>query len=118
MPNRRLLRVADLIREELSDIISRTVHDPRVSGHDFTITRVDVSADLAHAKVHVSTLASGRDRDALIDGLNHGTGFIHRELMGRVRMKNIPAMVFEYDDGLAKSQRIADILHTLAKERG
>lgn len=117
MPNRRLLRVADLLREELSEIITRSVHDPRVSGHDFTITRVDVSADLAHAKVHVSTLALGHDRDALLEGLNRGAGFIHHELMGRIRLKNVPALVFEYDDGLAKSQRIADILHSLAKEK-
>ena len=118
MPNRRLLRVADQLREELSDIIRSTVHDPRVDGRDFTITRVDVSADLAHAKVQVSTLTTGKERDALIEGLNHGTGFIHRELMSRVRLKNVPAMVFQYDDGLVKSQRIAEILQTLAREKG
>ena len=117
MPNRRLLRVADLLREELSDIIRRTVHDPRVSERDFTITRVDVSPDLAHARVHVSTLSDGKDRDALIEGLNHGTGFIHHELMIRIRLKNIPALAFEYDEGLAKSQRIADILHSLSREK-
>ncbi len=117
MANRRLLRVADLLREELSDIIRRTVHDPRVSGHDFTVTRVDVSADLSHARVHVSTLAGEEERKALLDGLNHGTGFIHHELMTRVRLKTIPALLFEYDDGLVRSQRITDILHSLAREK-
>ncbi len=115
-PNRRLLRVADLLREELSDIISRTVHDPRVTGQDFTITGVEVSADLSHARVHVSSLLSEPEREALLKGLNHGSGFIHRELMGRVRLKNVPNLVFEYDDGLIRSQRIADIIHSLHKE--
>ena len=71
MANRRLLRVADLLREELSDIIRRSVHDPRVNERDFTVTRVEVSADLSRASVYVSTLATDAERDALIDGLRH-----------------------------------------------
>jgi ribosome-binding factor A len=113
MANRRLLRVADLLREELSDIIRRSVHDPRVNERDFTVTRVEVSADLSRASVHVSTLATDAERDALIDGLRHAAGFIHRELLQRIRLKTVPALEFEYDPGLAKAQRIADILHEL-----
>lgn len=113
MANRRLLRVADLLREELSAIIRERVHDPRVTDQDFTILRVEVTPDLAHAKVHVSTLLAGERRDALLAGLAHAAGFIHRELMPRLRLKTVPELVFLYDGGLAQSQRITDLLNSL-----
>jgi ribosome-binding factor A len=115
MANRRLLRVADQLREELADIIRRHVHDPRVTGQDFTILRVDVSPDLGHARVHVSSLLPDPRRAELIAGMNHASGFIHRELMTRLRLKTVPSLLFEYDPGLAESQRIADILHGLKR---
>jgi len=117
MGNRRLLRVADLLREELTDIIRRSVHDPRVTGQDFTILRVAVTPDLAKARVHVSTLLEEPSRAALIAGLEHASGFIHRELKVRVRLKTVPELRFEYDGGLAQSQRIADILNALKQDR-
>jgi ribosome-binding factor A len=115
MANRRLLRVADQLREELADIIRMHVHDPRVTGHDFTILRVDVSPDLAHARVHVSTLLPSPRREELIAGMNHAAGYMHRELMTRLRLKTVPALTFAYDEGLAASQRIADILQELKR---
>jgi len=117
MGNRRLLRVADQLREELTDIIRRSVHDPRVADQDFTILRVRTSADLARAHVHVSSLLEDPKRNALIAGLNNAAGFIHRELKSRLRIKTIPELEFEYDDGLARSQHIADLLSTLKRER-
>ena len=116
MSNRRLLRVADLLRETLSEIIFRTVHDPRVTGRDFAILRVDVSSDLNHARVHISSLLAEKERNELLDGLNHSAGYIHHELMREVRLKNTPALLFVYDDGIERSQRITDILNSLHKE--
>ena len=117
MGNRRLLRVAESLREELTDIIRRSVHDPRVTDRDFTILGVKVSPDLSRAHVHVSTLMEEPDRGALIAGLNHASGFIHRELKLRLRLKTIPELLFEYDGGLARSQHIADLLSALRRER-
>lgn len=118
MSNRRLLRVAGLLREEISDIIRREVHDPRVNDQDFTITRTEVSPDLSRARVMVSSLLPEAARTNMLAGLNHASGFIHLELMRRIRLKVVPALEFEYDDGLVKSQRIADLLHSLKKEGG
>ena len=116
MSNRRLIRVADLLRETLSEIITRTVHDPRVLGRDFAILRVDVSSDLNHGRVHISSLLAEKERNELLAGLNHSAGYIHRELMREVRLKNTPSLLFIYDDGIERSQRIADILNSLHKE--
>ncbi len=117
MANRRLLRVADLLREELAEIIKRSVHDPRVSEKDFTITRVEISADLGHAKVFVSSLLDEEQRKGMLDGLQHASGFIHRELGRRIYLKTIPALHFEYDPGLAQSQHITDLLNALKQEK-
>ncbi len=116
MANRRLLRVADQLREELADILRRQVHDPRVTDQDFTILRVEVSPDLAHARVHVSSLLAEPKRSELVAGMNHAAAFVHRELMGRLRLKTIPTLVFAYDEGLAASQRIAELLQDLKRE--
>mgnify|MGYP001573326733 FL=1 len=118
MGNRRLLRVADQLREELTDIIRRTVHDPRVADQDFTILRVRISPDLARAHVHVSTLLEEPKRGALIAGMTHASGFIHRELKLRLRLKTIPELAFEYDDGLVHAQHITDLLNAIKRERG
>ncbi len=112
-----MLRVADQLREELTDIIRRTVHDPRVADQDFTILFVKVTPDLAQAHVHVSTLLEDPARGALIEGLTRASGFIHRELKLRLRLKTIPELFFEYDDGLAQSQHIADLLSEIRRER-
>ena len=116
MSNRRLLRVAGLLREEIYDIIRREVHDPRVTDQDFTVTRTEVSPDLSRARIMISSLLPETARNNLLLGLNHASGYIHLELMRRIRLKTIPALVFEYDDGLEKSQRIADLIHSLKRE--
>lgn len=116
MDNRRLLRVAELLREEISSILQRLVHDPRVSDKDFTILRVEVSPDLGHATVRVSTLLANERRHELIEGMQRAAGFIRRELMDRVRLKNVPELRFFYDSGLTQSQHITDLLNTLKQE--
>lgn len=115
MSQRRLERVAVLLREEITDIIRRSVHDPRVTGQDFTVLRVEVAADFSQARIHVSSLRPEKERDAFISGLSCAAGFIHRELMQRIRLKRIPELKFQYDDGLAQSQRIADLLAGLKR---
>ena len=63
----------------------------------------------------MSTLLEEPARGELVAGLQSAAGFIHRELMGRLRLKAVPSLVFEYDGGLADSQRIADLLHELKR---
>ncbi len=116
MANRRMLRVAELVREELAEIIKQQVHDPRVSDQDFTILRIEVSPDLGYAKVHISTLLPKLKRDELIAGMQHAAGFIRHELMPRLDLKNVPELNFMYDDGLAQSQHITDLLKDLHNE--
>lgn len=107
--SRRCAQVGDLLRREISDIIFRRVHDPRV--RLATVTSVDVSADLRHAVVRLSILGSDDDRAVCLEALRHAAGFIRSELARRLRkMRAIPELRFELDKGAEYSQRIEELL--------
>ena len=108
---RRGDRVGDLIRAELSDLLLREVHDPRIKLA--TVTEVDVTQDLRRANVKVSVLGTDEERAAAIDGLNHARGFLRTELSHRLRTRVTPELVFELDRGAEHSQRISDLLESL-----
>lgn len=100
-------RVADLIREVISDIVVHKIKDPRVQG--ITITEVLMSADLKSARVYFSCLSDGREEDRK-KGLDSALGFIRRQLRLELDLKYIPELSFFYDTSLDYSQRINRIL--------
>lgn len=113
----RLPRVAEGIREELAELISRHVKDPRVGF--VTITAVDVSPDFAHAKVYVSTLADQATIPELLEGLQHAAGFLRRELGRRLHIHTIPQLTFVYDESIERGVRLAHLIdEAVAKEPG
>jgi ribosome-binding factor A len=109
--SRRTDRVSDLLRAELSDLLLREVHDPRVKLA--TVTTVEVTSDLRRAIVKISALGNDEERQGTIEGLRHAKGFLRTELANRLRLRNTPELVFELDRGAEHSQRIADILESL-----
>ena len=110
--SRRTDRVADLLRAELSDLLLRSVHDPRI--RLVSVTGIDVSPDLRHAVVKVSVLGSDEERDGTVEALRHARGFLRSELAHRLRtMRVTPELVFELDRGAEHSQKIADLLESL-----
>lgn len=109
MPKFRKDRVAELIRQAISDIVVLKIKDPRVAG--VTITEVSMSADLKSARVFFGSLADGKP-DAHKDGLTSAEGFIRRELRKELDLRYIPALSFEYDTSFDHSIRI----HTILRE--
>jgi ribosome-binding factor A len=109
--SRRMERVADLLRAELSQLVMREVHDPRVKLA--TVNSVAVSPDLGRAVVKISALGSEADRLATIEGLRHAKGFLRTELAHRLRLRVTPELVFELDRGAEHSQQISDLLESL-----
>ena len=109
--SRRTDRVSDLLRAELSDLLLREVHDPRVKLA--SITEVDVTSDLRRAIVKVSVLGDDKQREETIEGLRHARGFLRTELSHRLRMRATPELVFELDRGAEHSQKISDLLESL-----
>lgn len=110
MPRFRKDRVAGLIREVISDIVTRRIKDPRVRG--ITITDVRMSGDLKSARVYFSSLTDGKAEDHQ-QGLDSAQGFIRRELRRELDLKYIPELSFFYDTAFDHSFRINQILREL-----
>ncbi len=109
--SRRTQRVGELLQAELSQLLLRSVHDPRV--RMTSVAAVDVSPDLRRAVVRVSVLDDARRQESL-DGLRNAAGFLRRELAHRLRhMRAMPELIFEIDRGAEHSQRISDLLEQL-----
>lgn len=109
--SRRQHRVADAIRLELAEILRLEVRDPRVAMA--SVSRVEVSADLQHARIAVSVLGEESQRIACIETLQAAAGFVRSRLAPRLRLRHTPSLVFELDRGAEHSQRITDLLESL-----
>lgn len=109
--SQRTDRLGDLLRTELAELMRREMRDPRVALA--TVTAVEVTADLRHARVKVSALGDEPARAATMEALVHARGFLRRELAHRLNLRITPELRFELDRGPEHSQRIADLLHSL-----
>ena len=110
----RLKRIADRIREDLSELLVRQVADPRLAG--ITITDVTVDRELAFADIFVSSW-EGRERsDEVIATLRHASGFLRTELAGKVDLRSMPRLRFHWDPTPEKADHIEKILLEIHKE--
>ena len=109
--SRRTDRVSDLLRAELSELLLREVHDPRVKLA--SVTEVAVTPDLRRAVVKISALGDDDQRQETIAGLRHARGFLRTELARRLRLRATPELVFELDRGAEHSQQISELLENL-----
>ena len=108
MTGERMRRVDEAMREVLSDAITSEIKDPRVGF--VTVTAVETSADLRHARVCVSVLGEGAGRPRSRAGLESAHGFRQRRVAGELRLKNTPTLDFVYDDSADRGMRIAQLL--------
>ena len=109
MKSHRLARVSEVIREVAASTILFEVRDPRIK--NITVTRVETSADLQHAKVYVSVMGSEKESKLALNGLQNAAGFVQSRLAKRLTTRFIPQILFILDDGIKKSIEIARILH-------
>ncbi|MEJ5301304.1 MAG: 30S ribosome-binding factor RbfA [Thermodesulforhabdaceae bacterium] len=107
----RKLRVADLIKEEIAEILHRKVKDPRIQG--ITVTEVRMTDDLKEATVFYCETFHKSDRAELKVAMESAAGFIRRELAERIHLRSIPRLSFVYDDSFDHSERIGWILNSL-----
>jgi ribosome-binding factor A len=113
--NRRVERVADLMRAELAQIVQRELSDPRIALT--TVSEVVLSSDLQHAKVRLSILGSEAQREASLEAVRHAAGFVRHQLGRRLTLRVVPELTFELDRGAEYSQRISELLDDLSHER-
>jgi ribosome-binding factor A len=104
----RLRRVADQIQRELAEIVRSELKDPRVGM--VTLTGVEVSPDLAHAKVYFTTLADDARRGEVLAGLKRAAGFLRTELGHRIKVHNTPELHFLYDASVEHGVRLSRLI--------
>ena len=113
---RRPDRVAEAIREEVATFLAEGVKDPRVVGL-VTVTGVDVTRDLRHAKVFVSILGSDAERAATLDGLASAASHLRPRIGRALRLRIAPEIAFKLDQSVAHAARIETLLAQLHDER-
>jgi ribosome-binding factor A len=111
MEHKRADRIADLILKELAEVLLRKVKDPRLTG--ITLTNVEVSPDLRHAKVFYSLLGDAEIRRRASAGLESARGFVKRELGKRLQLRRIPDISFYFDASLEHGSHIDRLLAEL-----
>ena len=104
-------RVADQIRAEVAGMIARDLHDPGL--RFITITRVEVSADLQHARVYYSTLGDRAARTNSGKALERASSFMRRQIGQRLRLRRSPELAFVFDESIAQQDRIEQLLQEL-----
>lgn len=117
MRSRRVSRVNELLREELSAIIQRSLKDPGVSQGMLSITEVLVDSDFSYATVYVSHLGSAVERKESLAGLERATHWLERELYRRLSIKRTPRLIFRHDDSIERGIRISETLQSLESKR-
>lgn len=107
-------RVAEQMKKELGDIITRKLKDPRVGF--VTITDVEVTGDLQQATVYISALGNEREREETLKALIKASGFIRSEIGQRIRLRRTPEITFEFDSSVAYGNKIDELLRSLNKD--
>ena len=118
-PKRRPGQVAEIVRQVLAEALARDIRDPRVGL--VTLTRVDVSGDLSHAKVYVMARGEGgakseEDGARALEGLKSAAGFLRSRIAKALSTRTIPELHFELDRGLEHAARINAVLADLKRE--
>jgi len=108
--SRRLERINELLREEISLLIMTEVKDPRINSV-ITITSVDTSPDFRKSTVWFSSLASDEDHDLTLSGLTSSIGFLRKKLRERLSLRAIPNLDFRFDDSLQQNIRLSRLLN-------
>jgi len=114
---RRTERINDLLEEEISELLRRQVKDPRLGDLVVTVTEVDVSPDLRHAKVFVSVMGSEEEQAEAFRALEGASPFLRRELHKRLDLRRTPDLVFHRDDSLERAAHITELLRQISEER-
>lgn len=111
---KRAVRVGDLILREVADLLSRKVKDPRVDG--VTLTGVQLSNDLRHAKIFFSHMGEEKDVQRAKTGLESAKGFIKREIGMRIEVRYVPEILFIHDPSLKTGADMERLLGRLKSE--
>jgi ribosome-binding factor A len=110
--NWRQDQLGEVIAHELSDLIRTRMKDPRIGFA--SITDVDLSADLRHAKVFVSVMGDAQEQHDTLRTLNHASGFLRHELAQRLTVRHTPEIAFRLDESIAHGAHVLDLINQVS----
>lgn len=116
MTKQRTDRLNSLLKEVISEVIRKDVRNPHVN-QLVTVTRVDITKDLHHAKVYISVIGTDQEKQDTIVALQSASGFIAVNASKKVTMRYFPELTFKLDDSVEKHMRIAELLGEISAER-
>ena len=108
MPSRRIQRLNEQLRREISEIVRWNVKDPRVG--PAAISRVETSSDLSHARVWIVVVGDQADERETLDGLAGAAAFIRAQLSERIEIRKVPALNFRIDRSMKHAAHIENLL--------
>ena len=111
--DRRVARVASLIKREVSQMLMSEIKDDRVGAGMASVTDVVVSGDLQHAKIFVSIYGTDEAKVETMAGLQAATGYIRRELGQRIRLRRTPEILFREDLAVERGTRVLSLINQL-----
>ena len=115
--SQRQLRVGELIRHELADMLTRgEIHDPVIAAHLITVPEVRMSPDLRLATIYVMPLG-GRDKEEVLGAFDRNKRYVRGEIARRVNLKFVPEIRFRIDERFDEAERIEKLLRTPMVQR-
>jgi len=114
--SRRVARVAALIKREVSQMLLSDIKDDRVGAGMVSVTEVNVSGDLQHAKIFVSTYGTEEARLETMAGLESSVNFVRKELGHRIQLRRAPTVRF-FEDSLERGDNMLNLLSKISQER-
>ena len=115
--DRRMARVSEQIKREVSQMLVNGIKDDRIGTSIVSVTDVDVSGDLQHAKIFVSIYGSDEAKTETMAGLKSATSFVRGELGRRVKLRRTPEIIFVEDQGLERGDNVLNLISRLSRER-
>ncbi len=114
--SRRVARVAALIKREVSQMLLSEIKDDRVGAGMVSVTDVDVSGDLQHAKIFVSIYGTEEAKLETMAGLESSVNYVRKQLGGRMQLRRTPTVKF-LEDSLERGDNMLNLLSKISHER-
>jgi ribosome-binding factor A len=118
LSKRRQERISVEIKKVLSQILMDNIKDPRVDFSSISITRVDVTNDLSHARVNISVLGDDSRQEETMKVLQKAKGFIRSELAKEIQLRHAPELEFRLDKSIEHGIKISSLLEKLREGEG
>jgi len=116
MVKNRVARLNSLLKEVISEVIHRDVRNPHVNRF-VSVTSVEITSDLQHAKVYISVIGLPKEKDETILALQSAAGFIAIQSSKKVTMRYFPALTFKIDNTVEQQMRIDSLLGQIKEEQ-